>query len=192
MIGKRNIFSVLKMVFIDMMGGCSPERPTIEEINGVKYKMGITCTDAVGRPLTYNSGTMISGAVDLYRATKEENYLSDAKKLADDSFVYFAKKDKELEGFYSYDVDGFNNWFNGVIMRSYAELYPYYNKSEEYLKTFQNNLDYGYTNHLYEGVLPTNLLKGWNADQAENKTEGMFSFSFGAEYAILARHALEK
>jgi hypothetical protein len=40
---------------------------------------------------------------------------------------------------------------------------------------------------MYNGFLPTNLLKGWNSDPEKNNIEGMFSFSFAAEYAVISR-----
>lgn len=179
-------------VYSDMMGGCTPGKPELEIIDGVAYRKGIICTDRVGRPLTYNSGTMLSGAADLYRATANQKYKDDGTALSEATFAYFAKKDREVEGYYSYDIDGFNNWFNGVLMRAYVDFYPVYGTVDSYIDTFQKNLDYGYEQHLYNGILPSNLLTGWNEDENENNTEGMFSFTFAAEYAVLARHGLTK
>ncbi len=179
-------------VYVDMMGGCTPGKPQTEIINGVEYRVGISCKDAVGTEFTYNSGTMLSGAADLYRATGEKRFLKDAKKLADASFKFFTKLDQTVPGYYSYEVDGFRNWFNGVLMRAFVDIYPSYSKSSKYIGSFQDNLDYGYSNFLYEGFLPTDLLKGWKSDQSENQMEGMFSFTFAAEYAVLSRYEIEK
>ena len=154
--------------------------------------MGIYCKDRVGPAITYNSGTMLSGAADLYRATQHDNYLEDAILLSDASFSYFATEGAEIPGYYSFDTKGFRNWFNGVLMRGYVDIYPTYLNVEEYLNSFQQNLNYGYDNFLYDGILPTNLLKGWHADEKNNNTEGMFSFAFAAQYAVLARFELEK
>jgi hypothetical protein len=60
------------------------------------------------------------------------------------------------------------------------------------INSFQRNLDYGYDNFLHEGFLPTNLLVGWSRENNNNRVEGMFTFAFAAEYAILARYELEK
>ena len=135
---------------------------------------------------------MLSGAADLYRVTGDNAYLDDARKLSDDSFKYFAKLGQTKEGYYTYDISGFRNWFNGVLMRGFVDIYPAYGTVGDYIDSFQKNLDYGYENFLYEGFLPTNLLVGWSRDNANNKTEGMFSFAFAAEYALLARYELEK
>ena len=180
-------------VFFDMQGGCEPDCDiTVETVNGVDYRRNNKLNKIVGRAYSYNTGSMISGAVDLYKYTKEENYLDEAKKMADASFSFFAKKDDKKEGLYIYEVDGFNNWFNGVLMRSYVELYPYYNNVNVYIESFKDNLDYGYQHFLYDGLLPTDLLQGWNKDTQDNNTEGMFMFTFAAEYALLSNYQLNK
>jgi predicted alpha-1,6-mannanase (GH76 family) len=179
-------------VYDDMRGGCSPGNPETETVNGTVYRKGTTCQDRVGPAITYNSGSMLSGAADLYRATGDNTYLDDAKKLSDASFQYFAKLGETKPGYYTYDISGFRNWFNGVLMRGYVDVYPAYGTAADYIDSFQKNLDYGYDNFLYKGFLPTNLLVGWNRDSGKNNTEGMFNFAFAAEYAVLARYQLEK
>ncbi len=179
-------------VYDDMRGGCSPGSPQTETIDGVVYRKGGECQDRVGPAITYNSGTMLSGAADLYRATGDNAYLDDAKKLSDASFQYFAKLGQNKEGYYTYDISGFRNWFNGVLMRGYVDVFPAYATTENYIASFQKNLDYGYDNFLYKGFLPTNLLVGWSRDYGKNNTEGMFNFAFAAEYAVLSRYEVEK
>lgn len=179
-------------VYDDMRGGCSPGDPQTETVNGAVYRKGSTCPDRVGPAITYNSGAILSGAADLYRATGDNVYMEDARKLSDASFQYFAKLGQTKPGYYTYDISGFRNWFNGVLMRGYLDIYPAYGTVSDYIDSFQKNLDYGYDNFLYDGFLPTNLLVGWSRDNANNNTEGMFSFAFAAEYALLARYELEK
>lgn len=77
-------------------------------------------------------------------------------------------------------------------MRSYVELYPFYNEAGVYINSFKNNLDYSYEHFLYDGLLPTNLLEGWNKDLKDNDTEGMFMFTFAAEYALLSNYQSNK
>lgn len=179
-------------VYDDMMGGCSPGSPQTETVNGTIYRKGTTCQDRVGPAITYNSGSMLSGVTDLYRATGDDVYLEDARKLSDASFQYFAKLGQTKPGYYTYDISGFRNWFNGVLMRGYVEVYPEYETVAEYLDSFQKNLDFGYDNFLYKGFLPTNLLVGWSHDNNNNRTEGMFNFAFAAEYAVLSRYEAGK
>jgi hypothetical protein len=179
-------------VYDDMRGGCSSESPETETVNGISYRKGAACQDRVGPAITYNSGSMLSGGADLFRATGENVYLEDVKELSDASFQYFAKLGQTKPGYYTYDISGFRNWFNGVLMRGYIDAYSSYGTTADYIDSFQKNLDYGYENFLYKGFLPTNLLVGWSRDNAKNRTEGMFNFAFAAEYALLARYELEK
>ena len=179
-------------VYDDMMGGCSIGSPQLEEIDGVQYRRGTVCPNMVGPAYSYNSGTMISGAADLYRVTGDDKYRTDGAALADASFSYFANKGVNIPDYYTFSIAGFNNWFNGVLMRGYVDFYPAHQGTEEYIDAFQKNLDYGYENHQYNGLLPTNLLVGWNRDSGKNDTEGMFMFTFAAEYATLSRYTMTK
>jgi predicted alpha-1,6-mannanase (GH76 family) len=180
-------------VYDDLRGGDNNKVNDTEVVNGQTYKKGVALGGSVGPAITYNSGSMLSGAVDLYRATNESAYLVDARYLSDASFSYFAKLDATVAGYYTYDISGFRNWFNGVLMRAYAETYPVYNNVSAALESFQKNLDYAYENFFYKGFLPTNLLLGWSRTGNENnKIEGMFTFAFAAEYAVLARYEIEK
>jgi hypothetical protein len=135
---------------------------------------------------------MLSGGADLYRATGDNTYLEDSRRLSDASFQYFAKLGQTKPGLYTYDISGFRNWFNGVLMRGYVDIYPEHEPVSGYIDSFQKNLDHGYDNFLYEGFLPTNLLVGWSRDNNNNRTEGMFNFAFAAEYAVLSRYELQK
>jgi hypothetical protein len=112
--------------------------------------------------------------------------------LSDASFKFFAKLGQTKADYYTYDISGFNNWFNNVLMRAFVDIQPSYDKADGYIETFQKNLDYGYDNFAYQGFLPTNLLVGWNRDNSKNNTEGMFNFSFAAEYAVLSRYETVK
>ena len=179
-------------VYDDMRGGCSPGNPQTETINGTVYRKGTTCQDRVGPAITYNSGSMLSGGADLYRVTGDNIYKDDVSKLSNASFQYFAKLGQTKDNYYTYDISGFRNWFNGVLMRGYVDVYPADGNVAGYIDSFQKNLDYAYDNFLYKGFLPTNLLVGWNRDNGKNNTEGMFNFAFAAEYAVLSQYELEK
>ena len=179
-------------VYADMMSGCSPGNPSTETINGVDYRKGITCRNQTGPPYSYNSGTMLSGAADLFRTTGIDVYLNDAKKLTDSSFMYFGKLGVTKSGYYTYEIRGFSNWFNGVLMRGYVDFYPYYSNASVSVNSFQKNLDYGYNNYLHNSFLPGNLLEGWSSDNNENKVEGMFTFAFAAQYAVLSKYEFTK
>lgn len=180
-------------VYYDMMGGCDPSCDVAYEmVDGVQYRKHVDLHDKVGTAYTYNCGTMLSGAIDLYNATGNNQYLTDATQLTDASFSFFAQKDQTIKGYYTYPLSGFSTWFNGVLMRGYVDAYPLVRSAATGISTFQQNLDYGYEKFLHEGFLPTNLLVGWNIDANSNNMEGMFMFTFGAEYATLAKYELQK
>lgn len=179
-------------VYTDMMGGCGDCQIVYETVYNVRYRANTKLVDPVGEPYTYNSGTMLSGAADLYRVTKDQQYLTDGKALSDNSFEFFASLDQELPGYYSYDVGGFRNWFNGVLLRGYLDMYPIHPNVNKYISSFQKNLDYGFSQYNEKGFLPTNLLKGWSDEKNGNGVEGMFQFTFAAEYAVLARFEYQK
>ncbi len=180
-------------VYDDMMGNDDTGgQVAYETVDGTRYRKHSNLSARVGPAISYNSGTMLSGAADLYRATGDNVYLEDARKLATASFGYFAKLGTTVDGLYTYGISGFNNWFNGVMMRGYVDVYPNYETSADYIDSFQKNLDYAYEHFVHNGFLPTNLLVGWSIEAGNNKVEGMFTFAFAAEYAVLARHELEK
>ena len=176
-------------VYDDFLGGCRDCSIRYETVDGVRYRANTPLHRPVGPPYSYNTGSFLSGAIDLYRATGKREYLDDIARLSDDSFNYFAKTSNQLAGYYEFEVSGFNNWFNGVLMRAYVEAYPIYSKAERYIQPFQQNLDYGYTHFLHRGILPADLLHGWGDDR---KVEGMFAFTFAAEYAILSEYAARR
>ncbi|MDR1743868.1 MAG: glycoside hydrolase family 76 protein [Dysgonamonadaceae bacterium] len=180
-------------VFYDMLGGCVPDcTVAYETINGLTYRKHTPLKDAVGKAFTYNSGTMISGAANLYASTQNDTYIEDAKQLSRSSFACFAKLGATLPQYYTFPSEGFDHWFNGVLLRGYAELYPVFPETETYIDSFQQNLDYACDHFLYKGVLPSGLLSGWKANHGANNTEGMFSFAFAGEYAVLAHHLFLK
>jgi len=65
-----------------------------------------------------------------------------------------------------------------------VDAYPYYASAKDYMESFKKNLDFGYKNFLVNGVLPTDLLGGWQEDNPEVNL--MFMCSYIAEYANLA------
>ncbi len=189
---KRNLLHTTG-VYTDMMGGCVPNCAIrYEEVDGVRYRANTPLTQAVGKAYTYNSGTMLSGAVDLYRVTGEEKYTKDGQELAKNSFQQFTSLGKDVPEYYSFETEGFKNWFNGILMRSYEEATLLDPQIENYLQAYQRNLDYGFERSYHDGFLPTNLLKGWAGEKEGQGVEGMFMFAYAAQYAILGKHQLEE
>ncbi len=180
-------------VYADMMGGCVPNCDIrYEEQGGQRYRANTPLTKAVGKAYSYNSGTMLSGAVDLYRVTAEAKYAEDGKALADSSFRQFARLGKDVPQYYSFENSGFNNWFNGILLRGYHEATALDARIGDYVTAFQRNLDYGFEHFHRDGFLPTDLLKGWTAEKEPQGLEGMFMFTYAAQYALLGKHQLEQ
>ena len=159
-----------------------------ETVDGENYRKPADLNDFNGPAISYNSGTMLSGAADLYRLAEDNAFLKDLQALDVDSFRYFAKSGQQKAGYYSFAIDGFNNWFNGVLLRGYVDCYPYDSAAASAIDAFQQNLDYAWDNFLNENLLPPSLLVGWNTDRSRNNVEGMFEFAFAAEYAVLSRY----
>ena len=178
-------------VYDDLMGGyyTGGGHPEYETVDGVQYRKNTDVPNREGPAYTYNSGTPLSGAADLYRVTSDPSYLSDAKVLADASFSYFAKYGSSRQGYYSYSVD--NVWFHDVLLRGFQAVSEYYDKADLYVNSFQDNLDFGWENYLKNGMLPISLLAGWNKDSSKNEVNLMYTFARAAEYANLAVYQLK-
>ncbi|MDR0510038.1 MAG: glycoside hydrolase family 76 protein [Rikenellaceae bacterium] len=191
---RANLYNSSSGCYIDNLnspvsGGGNPE---YETVGGVNYRKHTPLSSRNGPDISYNSGTMLSGAADLYRATNDANYHSDASSLAVMAFTRFARPMEYRPDMVSYATDGFNIWFNGVLMRGWADVHSVDGHVPDYLGTFQRNLDFGWYNFLYKDMLPRNLQLGWDLDNAYNNMESMFTFAMAAEYAVLAKFQLER
>ncbi len=190
---KSHLYKKADGVYWDMLGAEGFNGGVAYElVGGVKYRAHNKEQGPVGEAYSYNSGTMLSGAADLYGATGEQMYMDDMKLLAANTFRYFAKKSTKYPDLYEYSVIGFNNWFNGVLMRGWVDVSAHYPNVTVQLASFQKNLDHAYDKYLKGGILPSNLVHGWNSDESQNKVEAMFTFAYAAEYAVLAKYYLNK
>ncbi len=191
---KNNLLKKADGVYWDLLGakGFNGDNVAYEIVDGVKYRGHNEHQSPAGDAYSYNSGTMLSGAADLYGATREQMYMDDMKLLSANTFRYFAKKSSKYPDLYEYNVTGFNNWFNGVLMRGWVDVSEHYSNVTVQLASFQKNLDHAYAKYLKGGILPSNLVHGWNTDESQNKVEAMFTFAYAAEYAVLAKYYLNK
>lgn len=190
---KSHLLDPATGVYSDMMGGDdSNGQIRYEMVDGERYRAHTHLRDRVGEYYTYNSGSTLSGLVDLYRVTGDASYLADIKDLTSKSFSRFATLGQQVPGYYSFDINGFRPWFDGVLMRAYVESYPVCPEAGKCAEAFQDNLDYAWENFQYKHMLPTSLLVGWNRENTRNSTEGMFTFGYAAEYAVLSRYQLQK
>lgn len=176
-------------VYWDMMGADN----TILVQRG--YRQHVECGAPGGSLISYNTGTMISGAAELYRVTGDETLKADITTTTKASLSQFSKYVRK-HNTYEFNTDetaenGFNSWFNDVLMRSYVDAVPYSGNTTPAmaLKSFQTCLDYAFENHNRDNLLPIHLLDGWGE---ETKTKGFHQFSFASEYAMLAVWLLTK
>lgn len=154
------------------------------------YRQHVDCGGPTGNFYSYNTGTMISGGAELYRVTEDESYLTDLDKTSQASLSQFAKYVRK-QNIYEFNTDkvateGFNTWFNNVLMRSYVDALPYVsnNSARNGLDGFQYTLDYAYDNHNRNNLLPIHLLDGWGS---ETVTKAFHQFTFAAQFALLAK-----
>lgn len=176
-------------VYWDMMGADN----TIKISRG--YRQHVDCGGATGSLISYNTGTMIAGAVELFKATNDETYKTDITETSKAALNKFAKYVRKVDS-YVFSTDeratgGFTTWFNDVLIRSYVDAYPYSDNSAPLnaLNSTQKTLDYAFENHNRSNLLPIHLVEGWGD---ETVTKGFHQFSFASEYAILAVWLLTK
>ncbi len=193
---KSHLLNSANGVYWDMLGarGYNGDNVAVEIVDGVQYRGHNKHENPVGDPHSYNCGTMLSGAADLYRVTSAEEYLTDMKVLSSKSFRYFAKKSTKYPDLYEYlHTSEFSNWFDGVLLRGWIDISPYYPNVTVQAASFQNALDHAVSKYSKNGILPANLILGWNlSNESNNKVEAMFTFAYAAEYAVLAKYYLNK
>ena len=187
---KDHLYDKGKKVFYDMLGADN----TIIVEGG--YRQHMDTGNATGAFISYNTGTMISGAAELCRVTGEHSYADDINDFIDGSWREFATYVRRPVATYVLKTDasyenGFNTWFNDVLLRSYVDAIPYAGtdgkKPLQYIGYHQTNLDYAFENNNVNNLLPINLLDGWGD---EVRTKPFHQFSFAAEYALFAKQLI--
>ena len=187
---KTNLYNPEKKVFWDMMGADN----TIKVQGG--YRQHVDCGGPGGSFISYNTGTMISGASELYRSSGDAELLSDLDNYISGSIKQFGVESGRNGGSYEFNTDtkateGFLTWFNDVLIRSFVDATPYVAEGltdpGKYLDFHQVNLDTAFEKYNVGNLLPIHLRSGWGA---EVKTKPFHQFSFAAEYAVLAKRLL--
>jgi hypothetical protein len=176
-------------LYADMMGGCDQlEGCDVKyEWDGVtQYRAHTPLKKADAGEYSYNSGTMIVAACDLYRVTGKSGYKTDFQNLCTKSFDFFAKPVANFPGYYNFD----DSRGTRILLYGYLDAYSHNSNTGTYIEAFQKLFDYAYTTHLRDGTLPIDLFSGWSDDK---KNVGpMYEFSYAAEYARLSIFELEK
>lgn len=88
---------------------------------------------------SYNSGQMIQAAALLYKITKEESYLTDAKAIAASCYTFFFHDFKSEKATFRILNSG-DIWFSAVMARGFIELYGI-DKNPIYLHSINNSLE---------------------------------------------------
>ena len=112
---------------------------------------------------SYNSGSMVSAGVALYRATGEKHYLEEAEKTAYSCRKYFGRTNVK-DGYTVYpgsDGGTTYSWFDLILFKGYFDLYGADKACGELLDDVQSYYDYNYVNFAKEGFMPTSGLTGW-------------------------------
>ena len=91
---RTHLYKKSEGVYWDMLGakGAGGDNIAYETVDGVRYRGHNEEENPLGESYSYNSGTMLSGAADLYGVTGRQEYLDDMKALSVNSFRAFAKK----------------------------------------------------------------------------------------------------
>lgn len=117
-----------------------------------------------GPPYSYNSGSPITGAVELFRATGDNAYLDRAKYWAKSADAYFARD--SAAGVKDYPAG--NVWFHSILLNGFVALAPYDAQAAVYIGHIQASIDYAYEHYLSDGCppfsarcLPDDWIDGW-------------------------------
>lgn len=115
---------------------------------------------------TYTTGTTISAAVELYKATGEQEYLDDAKESAAVAYDGFGKMYKD-KGKYVFSVD-FPNW-HGWLLDAFMRLYEFAPKeAEQGLLMFEYALGHASLNARYGNGY---YIVDWNSEQSDKQID---------------------
>ena len=185
---KENLLNRSTGVYWDMLG--APGEIKYVTIGRDTYRDHVDTGRPSGTAYTYNTGTMLAGATELYRVTNNNAYLQDVNDLCRNSLNQFSKG-RRYDGitFREWPTDevatsGFNTWFDDVLMRAFVDASVHdITQATTSLKSFRQNLDYAWEHHLTEGFLPIHLIDGW---EGTTVTKGFHQMAFASELAMLA------
>lgn len=143
-----------------------------------------------GPPYSYNSGSPITGAVELYRATGEAGYLTTAKYWAQAADAYFAKD--SAAGVKDYPAG--NVWFHSILLNGFTALAPYDAQAAVYIGHMEESIDYAYEHSLSAGCppfgarcLPDDWADGWG-DKNPKEQWVLDAAANATVYATLAEY----
>ncbi len=146
--------------------------------------------ERTGGIFSYNAGTPISAAVELYKTTGDAAYLNDAKRWGRSADAYFAKE-SPVEGVMTYtDLP----WFREILLMGFIDLYAFEPDALGYIENMEHSLNYGYENHRLNGVLgwqkniiPQDWVNGFANKDAKKNAAALEQIPCAGIYASLAR-----
>lgn len=133
---------------------------------------------------TYNTGVMIQNGLMLYKITKEDKYLEEAKASADGSYDYFVKVRNGVLSYPEHDP-----WFSTKLLSAYIDLSLYHAPTEKYINTFNN-----YINHAYKKARMENgfFYEDWTGVQQGRYQSLLMQSCVVETYGLLALYYKEK
>ncbi|MCL2023019.1 MAG: glycoside hydrolase family 76 protein [Oscillospiraceae bacterium] len=142
-----------------------------------------------GSSFSYNSGTPISSAIELYKLTGDEAYLEDAIRWSSSADAFFAK-DSDVDGVKSFtDLP----WFREILLMGYIDLYEFDEDALGYIQNMEDSINYGYENHRLNGVLgfnqnviPRNWVSGFEDKDEMRNAAALEQIPCAGIYASLA------
>lgn len=139
---------------------------------------------------TYNQGTMLGAAVALYKFTKDEMYIQDAKKIYERSRDHLTNSDKIIK--VCQTINGDLCGFKGILMR-YVRAYAESQHLEEPMLWLEKNAWHAYQNGNSNGVIWSAWLTKTNeslirmeGDSEKNVTNDAFGSSTAVSVAFNA------
>lgn len=110
---------------------------------------------------TYNTGTLLQAAVKLYKFTEKQEYLQDARALAEGSYNYYVKFLPDSTPYIS-DLP----WFVTVLFRGYQDLYEV-DQNPKYVDAIIASADYAWENARDQSGL---IYNDWTGRKEEMKS----------------------
>jgi len=142
-----------------------------------------------GASWSYNSGTPISSAIELYKETGDAAYLEDASRWGYSADQYFARE-STVPGVKTF-VD--LPWFREILLMGYIDLYEYDKEALGYIQHMEEAINYGYEHHRLKGVLGFNKniiardwVDGFKDSAAKKNTYTLEQIPCAGIYASLA------
>lgn len=142
---------------------------TLQDPDDYLYWDNIKLDGRIEKPkYSYNSGQMLQAGVLLYNTTKSNQYLNDAKSVAEASYNYFFENFTSKSGEQFRIIKDGSLWFNAVMVRGFVEL----NQVEEngkYVTAINKSLENGWNYARESGTGLFNMnLSGDNVDEAKD------------------------